>query len=83
MTKLNGFPSIYFKHLETLHSSYKFFLAIKKIDNWDFKNFPKGGHLKLAEFFLHQRCPLIGENNVQRFQTTWCLLTKAILNELP
>ena len=32
------------------------------------KNFPKDGHLQLADsFFLHQRCPLIGENTVYNF----------------
>ena len=30
------------------------------------KNFPKGGHLQLEDsfLFLHQQCPLIGENTV-------------------
>ena len=32
------------------------------------KNFPKGGHLQLADSFsLHQWCPLIGENTVLLF----------------
>ena len=40
------------------------------------KNFRKGGHLQLVDsFFLHQGCPLIGENTVVILYLFWLLST--------
>ena len=41
----------------------------------DMETFPKGGHLQLVySFFLHHRCPVIGENTVKVFSLNFFLI---------
>ena len=40
-----------------------------------FQNFPKSGHLQLADtLLLHRRCPLIGENTVIHLSDAFCTM---------